>query len=1013
MELSVFKMIEKFLREKRIKRRQVVIVLTLALLVSLATAGALKLTGVTRTRELTTVDCPVEIHEHTDGCYNEEDQLICGYADFVVHTHSLSCYYDDILTCTFPVVEVHKHTEECYLREEYLVYDQAESADEGHTHTEECYTQATLLTCDLEESDGEDGHLHTEECYTVEEELTCGLQESAPVYVSADKRYKVRETLICGKEEIVLHAHTDECFQEAVFDENGKMVALASQIPADVTIPETWTREWIPACGQLQIEEHVHGAGCLHTIVLPPDEAEEYVDTMRAEEAQANEEANSIRETWSGTKAGTDCKDIGNDDGTKTVREQLTWSVTINFPDDDAWTDFTYTDTLRQTMTAWVLQENGAKNWVDGHPIHHYQVRSQLEQELADTLRVCLAQAGLENDLTYTLAYLDQDGNEVTDDSAEVVSFEIHFRREAGQNLHGQSLTFGHTSLVDTEDFVNNAGYYIDSDFTLPGFTGTGNFYFQYTEQIADEFEKGEISVKIDWKDVKGDPMTDGLPEQVKMILKQHAFKGGIYLTEKPADPANWCELTLYIEQSAARSSNDVWIKSLNGEVLGANTVTIWIPRRSLVQVSADLPEAGTDAIDDPADGTEPDSNWSYTFDMLDVSSCELTIAVDDGSDSVILNIIGKAPTGFVPTGDSAQYGDAIILNGTDDAWSYTWEQLPLNDGNGIQYAYTVEEAELPDGYFVTVEYDGAGVFTVTNRKLMESGKITVETKWIDLEGNPLVTRPESIEIELQKKVSGTDDEWVTVENSNLTLPNENGEWTASWTDLEDGEYRVVEKALTGYVPVYTYTVYDSEGNGQTTSEYLPGNAGYVTITHVEVQAEDGEIVIVKIWENEDGTPDTSHPDSITIVIKRAKKAPDDESEPDSSEPDSSEPESSTPESSEPESSAPESSEPESSAPESSEPDSSEPESSTPESSEPDSSEPDSSEPDSSTPDSSEPDSSGPDTSEPESSEPGSSPSTGDESNLHLFIIVALISGGLLLAFALFSLVRRIARREK
>ncbi|MCH5191515.1 MAG: Cna B-type domain-containing protein [Oscillospiraceae bacterium] len=906
MEVSVFKMIENFIQEKKIKHTWLIIFLCMALVVALTTAGALKLTGIAQTRTLTVLNCPAEIHEHVDGCYDIGENLSCGYADFVVHTHSLDCYFDDVLTCELPVIEAHEHTEDCYSQEEYLICGQTQS----------------------KESDGED-HIHTDECY------------------------ETRETLSCDKEDILLHTHTAECFKEAVFDENGTMISLTSQLPEDVTVPDTWTRDMVPACGHLQIEEHIHGAGCLDTVKFTPEEAEAYTDSMGDDETQTDTDSN-----WNGTLEGMGRKDIGNDDGTKTVVEQLTWSATINFPNDDTWTDFIYTDSFRQTMTGWVLQENGEKTWEEDHLIHHYRTLSRLDKELNDSLSFWLAQSDLENDLTYTFIYKDQDGNEVTDDSAEVIYFEIHFKREAGKNLHGQSINIDYTSLVDTEDFVNNTNYNIDNDFTLPEFTGTGNFCFRYTDHISNETETGDISVQNVWLNVEGDPQTDNLPDNVEMVLKQYAFKGGIYLTEKPEDTKNWCELTLRIEQGSEDNQHDVWIKTLDEEILGEKTATVWIPRNSQVQLSAD----------------DRASTWNYTFNVKNVSAYELTIPVDTNINSIFLSVIGKAPTGFIPTGDFTKYGGTITLNGDDDDWSHTWEQLPLDDGNDTRYVYTVEQEEVPDGYYTNVENDGEGTFTVTNRKSMEPGKITVEKIWVDDEGYPLAIHPDSVEIELQKR-SSADDEWDTVENGRITLPNDKGEWTASWTGLEDGEYRVVEKKIDGYLVSYAYSTYDDQGNRHTSSTSLSGNAGFATVVNVKTLADDGDIVVVKVWEYEDGTPDTSHPGSVDIVIKRARMSPPEESEP------SSEPET----------------------------DLSEPNTSETVTSVTDSSEPNTSETVTSVTDTSETVTSGTDTPEMSTSKTDTSsnssifdriPNTDDNSKLIPYIIAAVISGILFVTFA-------------
>ena len=40
-----------------------------------------------------TMICSAEslnLHKHTNGCYDSEGKLICGYSDFVVHTHDSS-----------------------------------------------------------------------------------------------------------------------------------------------------------------------------------------------------------------------------------------------------------------------------------------------------------------------------------------------------------------------------------------------------------------------------------------------------------------------------------------------------------------------------------------------------------------------------------------------------------------------------------------------------------------------------------------------------------------------------------------------------------------------------------------------------------------------------------------------------------------------------------------------------------------------------------------------------------
>ena len=1040
VEISVSgKMVESFLQEKKNKKRRLAIFLCLALVVSLVTTAALKLTGIAKTEEQTLLNCPVVIHEHADNCYDIGGNLACGYADFVVHTHSLDCYYDDVLACELSEIEAHAHDENCYTSEKYLICDLSETvsdeavgdeaaADETVSDESASVEAISDDTADDAVSDetAPDESAPDEEASNeavaddavsdesasdngVSDEIVFDdtvSNETALSHVHTDECYEARETLICEKEEIILHTHTTECFKEAVFDESGVMVALTSQLPEDATILDTWTRDLVPACGQLQIEEHIHGPGCLVPAKLTPEEEEAYIKEIGDDGDKTNpNDDDSNDNSWSGTIECGDRKDIGN--GTKTVQEQFTWSVTINFPDDENWTDFTFANSFRQTVTGWILQENGEKTLEEDHAVHHYQSLANLEKELTDALNLSLAQAGLEKSISYTFVYKDKAGNEVAKDNAEVAYFEIYFLREAGRNLSGQSISFEYTSLVDTKNFVDNTNYNINNDFTLADFAGTGSFNFHYTNNISNETETGDVGVMTVWLDAKGDPLDEDLPEQMEMILKQYALEGGICLTEKPADAKSWCALTLNLIQDDDVEPHDVQIKTLSDKPLGNNSVTVWIPKNAKVELTSD----------------HYDPTWIYDFKVGTISSYTLNLGVEPEINNVFLNVSGKAPAGFEPSGSFVQYSK-ITLNGVDDDWSYTWEQLPLNDGNNTQYIYTVSEAEAPDGYDTTVEDDGEGNFTVTNQRNLELGTITVEMEWIDEDGYPMVIHPDSVNVYLQKKVYNIDPEdgsvnyeWVMVDGKRKTLPNENGEWTATWTNLDEGEYRVVEEMVEGFVVSYFYTYYDEDGNEYSNFENLPGNSGFVVITNTESLSGSGDIVVIKIWEYEDGTPDTDHPDSVLVTVKRARRSSTEE---DTTNPDTSEP-TTNPGTTEPTTNSsttepttnPSTTEPTtnpSTTESTTNPSTTEP-STNPGTTEP-TTNPSTTEPSTSDTGTTKPSTSEKDTTKPGISWPGT-PYTGDHSNLPLYIIIALVSGTLLIGLTVYGVKQRNRKKEK
>ena len=136
--------------------------------------------------------CGESIHVHDESCYGADQNLICGIADFAVHTHTNACYnVNGLLICPLPEMEAHLHSEKCWRREA------AEGVAEDTEGTEEELGSTEEAGGEAEKAEGE--------------------MEPA-----------------CGKDEIQLHTHTEDCY-----DENG-----------------------VPVCGRTEIQEHVHSQTC-------------------------------------------------------------------------------------------------------------------------------------------------------------------------------------------------------------------------------------------------------------------------------------------------------------------------------------------------------------------------------------------------------------------------------------------------------------------------------------------------------------------------------------------------------------------------------------------------------------------------------------------------------------------------------------------------------------------------------------------------------------------------------
>ncbi|MCD7818755.1 MAG: hypothetical protein LUH07_06860 [Lachnospiraceae bacterium] len=101
--------VNRFLREKRRRNRQICTLLALAALVVFGVSWSLHYTGIALANE---ASCGQEEHTHTSECYEEQLVLTCGMEESEEHTHGVSCYSaESVLICG---KEEHEHTTACY-----------------------------------------------------------------------------------------------------------------------------------------------------------------------------------------------------------------------------------------------------------------------------------------------------------------------------------------------------------------------------------------------------------------------------------------------------------------------------------------------------------------------------------------------------------------------------------------------------------------------------------------------------------------------------------------------------------------------------------------------------------------------------------------------------------------------------------------------------------------------------------------------------------------------------------
>lgn len=183
--------IQNVQRQRHLARRSVAMVLVLAMLTAMSVSWRLHQDGIALAADDTRYYCGKEEHKHTDDCYIEGTEPICGYEEGEIVEETMDSADDagdgDSSAADWdeagsepesepatqeepePEVVLHHHTADCYEEEEELTC----GIESDHVHQDYCYDQETgELLCTE--------HEHTDDCYTLEKVLVCGQEEGEP-----------------------------------------------------------------------------------------------------------------------------------------------------------------------------------------------------------------------------------------------------------------------------------------------------------------------------------------------------------------------------------------------------------------------------------------------------------------------------------------------------------------------------------------------------------------------------------------------------------------------------------------------------------------------------------------------------------------------------------------------------------------------------------------------------------------------------------------------------------------
>lgn len=327
MDNSILKQASGFLHEQKNNKRWHKVLICLAVLVAVGTIAVLMMPGQAQNHTKKVLECPLEVHEHTQECYSAEAlalvnageltyeeltdaDLVCGKADFVVHTHNDDCYENGELVCTLPEIKEHVHTEECYAIERRLICGLEETGDTADGQTPE--------DGNPDAADPEATETGTTESGTTDPEATDPGDGTEPENQETDGQVPVSGgdqgedipqqsvPMAAEPDEITQpHVHTDECYEEV-------KVLVCGQWELHTHNEYCYDGEGNLICGLLEVLEHVHGEECFKTVELSEEEVAMLNLQNKTEETASGEDSETETD---GTEPAEDATDETEESG--------------------------------------------------------------------------------------------------------------------------------------------------------------------------------------------------------------------------------------------------------------------------------------------------------------------------------------------------------------------------------------------------------------------------------------------------------------------------------------------------------------------------------------------------------------------------------------------------------------------------------------------------------------------------------------------------------------------------
>jgi len=279
----------------------------------------------------------------------------------------------------------------------------------------------------------------------------------------------------------------------------------------------------------------------------------------------------------------------------------------------------------------------------------------------------------------------------------------------------------------------------------------------------------------------------------------------------------------------------------------------------------SETPKATAEEAEEESDAleiTQKTEDGRIVLDIPNKYSSDFNITVEKlwevkGNNSLIPNELTLTLERKKDGGDWETYSCTPVIDKSNNVrWTYKYNNLPVDDGNGKKYYYKIQEKDVPNGYEVSYSEnvtngvckdDDSHVMTVTNT--LKTISCEVRKTWN--KNGADVTLPDSIEVKLQySKDNGTT--WMDIPDSTQTLTGSG--WTYTYTGLPSNcIYRAVEVS----VPAG----WNADNNGRSNTSNTDGDTLTLTNTY-----QTAGLKVAKKWL---GDNDSNRPENVTVLLYR------------------------------------------------------------------------------------------------------------------------------------------------